>query len=163
MPVDQDSQPVPVSRESQVPLTIQFSSPWNVRRPFVYRHLEKRWVDRFFKTGELRISSFGAFALHNDEERKDVLEGQGSVYASDPDTGQSVFIAAKQGVSAYVLCGSSFLDMKLQNQFGTDSGFRIDDTIHFAQAISACVPAFRGGVEGPCVYVEERQTAKNTE
>jgi hypothetical protein len=47
-------------------------------------------------------------------------------------------------------------------QFGTDSGFRINDTVAFADAIAHRISGFRGGCEGPCVYVPSRVVLRDT-
>ena len=45
--------------------------PWKAILPPVYRYLPMRFVDAFFETGSLRLSSFKQFAMHVDEARLD--------------------------------------------------------------------------------------------
>ena len=41
----------------------------------VFRHLNRKWVDAFFTTGELQLSSIAHFKKHPDELRRDAQEG----------------------------------------------------------------------------------------
>jgi len=45
--------------------------------------------------------------------------------------------------------------------FGTDSGFRIDDTAAFADAVSRYIPGFLLGAEGPCQYMAKRMLVRD--
>ena len=45
--------------------------PWTMFTPTVFRLMEREYVERFFETGELMLSSFLRFSQHKDEERND--------------------------------------------------------------------------------------------
>ncbi len=141
----------------QPSISIQFGREWRIRRPIVYRYLEKQFVDAFFETGALRLSSFAAFAKHTDEERLDGAEGTGMVvHRNHEGQGQTIVATVAQGHNAFVLCGSTSLRLELSKTFGTNSGFRINDSIGFSEAISKYIPGFYIGMEGPCMYVAKR-------
>ena len=141
----------------QPSISVQFGTEWRIRRPYLYRYLEKRFVDAFFETGKLRISSFSSFSEHSDEQRLDTSEGKGIVsHTNSEGEGQTIIAAIGQGHNAYVLCASTFYGSNLADAFNTDSGFRIDDIFGFANAISRHVPGFNIGLEGPCLYLEQR-------
>jgi hypothetical protein len=61
-----------------------------------------------------------------------------------------------QGHDAYVLCGAIKHTSELSEAFTVNSGFRINDTTSFGCAIANVVPGFRVGLEGSCIYAEER-------
>ncbi len=140
--------------QPQNTMQIGFQRPWFIRRPLVYRYLEKCWVDAFFETGALRLSSFAAFARHEDDQRKDGQEGGGVLVHENPDKDNpfTIFSKISQGHNAYVLCGSTRFTEDLALKFEADSGFRINDPTAFANAISAHIPGFKGGLEGLCSY-----------
>lgn len=137
----------------QPSVSIPFGREWRIKRPFVYRYLERRFVDSFFETGTLRLSSFASFAKHADEQRLDSGEGDGVVcHRNSGGTGQTIIARLCQGRNAFVLCGATCFRTELADAFGTDSGFRIDDTLAFADVVSRYVPGFCMGIEGPCHY-----------
>ena len=141
----------------QPSISVQFGSEWRIRRPHLYRYLEKQFVDEFFSTGTLRLSSFAHFATHADEQRLDRSEGTGIItHVNSEGEGQTLMAVMGQGQNAYVLCTSLIYSDELASAFATDSGFRINDIFAFANAISRHVPGFSSGIEGPCVYLNQR-------
>lgn len=138
-------------------LSVPFTHDWFIRRPYMYRYMAREYVDLFFNDGILRLSSFAAFAAHPDEERNDPQEGWGVVIHQNAEgTGQTIGANMQQGSNSYVLCGATALSESLEETFGVNSGFRINDTTTFAHAISVEVPRFTYGAEGPCLYVHRR-------
>lgn len=140
--------------QPQSSIQIGFQRPWQIRRPLVYRYLDRQWVDAFFETGTLRLSSFATFSQHGDEQRKDEHEGSGVVVHENPDKKNpfTIFSKISQGQNSYVLCGSTRFDPEIGKAFNADSGFRINDPTAFANAISSHIPGFRAGMEGLCNY-----------
>lgn len=110
-------------------------------------------MDRFFEDGSLRLGSFAHFSTHKDEERRDTEEGRGCVgHMKTEGEGFAIGGIMRQGLNAYVLCGSTRYATQLRESFGVDSGFRINDTTAFANAISSHIPGFIWGCEGMCIY-----------
>lgn len=141
----------------QPTLTIPLVREWRIRRPVVYRYLGRKYVDDFFDTGALRLSSFAAFGAHSDEQRLDAQEGCGIViHRSQEGSAKTIIARLSQGQNAFVLCGSSIFSGELFTAFQADSGFRINDTVAFADVISRYVPGFQAGLEGPCTYRARR-------
>jgi hypothetical protein len=146
----------------QPSISVQFGREWRIRRAPIYRYLPKQFVDNFFSTGTLRISSFSQFASHIDEQRLDLEEGQGMILNRNTQgDGQTVFARLEQGKNAYVLCGSMTQSHELAQSFKTDSGFKINDSIAFCEALSRYIPGFVGGMEGPCSYVQDRMVVRD--
>lgn len=141
----------------QLSISVQFGSEWRIRRPYLYRYLEKPYVDVFFETGALRLSSFAEFSKHSDEQRLDGSEGRGLVsHVTAESGGQTIMAAIRQGHTAYVLCASTIFSVDISKDFGTESGFRINDVFGFANAVSRHVPGFNAGIEGACHYLPSR-------
>jgi len=132
-------------------LNVQFGTIWNIATPFVYRYEDRRWIDEFFETGKLRLSTFSKFAEYKDEARGDTEEGSGFCYGETAD-GKSVGVFQSQGISAAVLCCSHRLDEGLRQAFSREWAFEITNTVGFALEVSRQLPGFRHGLEGSCLY-----------
>lgn len=146
----------------QASISVQFGSEWRIRRPYLYRYLERPYVDAFFETGALRLSSFEQFSKHSDEQRLDGSEGRGIVSNITADSGgQTIMAAIGQGHTAYVLSTSNIFSAGISNDFKTDSGFRINDVLGFANAVSRHVPGFKAGMEGACHYLPKRMLERD--
>jgi len=122
-------------------LNVQFARPWNVVTPAVYRYENQKWIDEFFETGRMRLSTFAKFAKYPDENRGDRNEGRGVCYGETRD-GKSIFIAQAQGFNAAVLCCSHRLDHKLRESFGPDSAFQIMNTVGLVSKLLASFLGF---------------------
>lgn len=143
-------------------VVVTFVREWHIRRPPLYRYLEREFVDQFFNCGLLRLSSFLEFSRHKDEQRHDPQEGHGMMMSKNSDgKGQVIGGYATYGEDAYVLCCSTLFDSKLGSDFRTDSGFRINNIAAFAQIIASHVPGFRMGIEGNCIYLANRTVERD--
>jgi hypothetical protein len=105
-------------------LNIQFNCTWSVATPTVYRYEDEKWIDEFFSSGKLRVSTFAKFATYQDEIRGDAQEGSGFAYGETRND-KSVFIYHAQGINAVVFCCSHRLDHQLREGFKRDSAFEI--------------------------------------
>lgn len=151
-----------VMNKSQDPLVISFGHEWRIHRPYVYRYLQVEYVDAFFATGALRLSSFAVFSRHTDEERLDTAEGHGFVINRNQEgEGSHIGASMSQGQNAYVLCGATCFTEDLSSAFQNNSGFRINDTLRFAEAISRYIPGFSSGLEGSCHYVKRKMVDRD--
>ena len=128
-----------------------FGTRWSIFTPIVYRMIEKEYVDLFFATGELRISSYEKFRQHKDEQRKDderknviCLRGNNS----------TAFAVTRHGMNEYILCGSAVKDKGLMSQFNYDAAIQIYDTTEFANIVSRHIPGVIQGFEGFCYYLD---------
>ena len=127
-------------------------SPWAGFTPTVYRMMGREYVDRFFKTGELLISSFDKFSKHSDEQRLD-NEGRNILVAKGSNS--TVISVTAHGQDSYILCGTARKDIELFKKFGCDAAIRIYDTTGFGQTILRHLPGVQRGIEGFCVYHDE--------
>lgn len=142
---------------NQQPISVSFIREWRIKRPYLYRYLDKKFVDDFFKTGDLRLSSFKEFSKHPHELCRDKEEGSGTVVHKNSKGKGAMFTAQmSQGHESYILCSSTVYHKQIAKKFGANSGFRINDISSFANAISAYLPGFMFGMEGQCQYFPER-------
>lgn len=125
--------------------------PWRVLLPSVYRYLPKAFVEAFFDTGSLMLSSFVQFSKHKDEARSDPKEGK-AVLRGTGD-GLELWSATEAGKDAFVLCGSVRNSREVMTAFdGCDAAIEIFDVPAFALEVARHLPSFRGGTSGHCIY-----------
>ena len=128
-------------------------SSWATRHPRVYRYLERQYVDEYFASGKLMLSSFERFAKHTDEQRLDSKEGKTYLmHRTDKNGGQTLLVEADFGHDAYVLSGSTLPSVDLMNAFGANSAIVIKDPIRFAHSVGNALNGYRQGFDGPCSY-----------
>jgi len=132
-------------------INAQFGRQWGIVTPAVYRYENSQWIDEFFETGKLRLSTFSKFATYPDEVRGDDQEGSGFCYGETSD-GKSVIVTQRQGINATVLCCSQRLSRRLADDFQRDAVFQITNTMEFAAEVARQLLGFKGGIEGACIY-----------
>jgi hypothetical protein len=128
-----------------------FVTQWSIFTPIIYRMMPREYVDRFFETGELLVSSFDRFRQHADEERKD-KEGWNIVCGRGAK--QTVFAVTGHGRDAFILCGTAAKDVQLMNAFRADAAIQIYDPTAFASVVTRQLPGVRQGFEGFCYYID---------
>lgn len=129
----------------------------NARYPRVYRYLEKKYVDDFFDSGRLRLSSFQQFGLHKDNQRFDEDEGEVSLFHRTAENGgQTLYVRMGFDNHAYVLCGSTIPSVPLMRKFRANSGIIIRDVPGFIRAVGAKIPTLIRTVHGVCSYQSTR-------
>jgi hypothetical protein len=128
-----------------------FMTQWSVFTPIVYRMMRRSYVERFFDTGELLVSSFDWFSKHADEERKD-KEGWNVVCGRGAKA--TVFAVTGHGREAYILCGTAVKDGSLMERFDADAAIQIYDPTAFASVLTRHLPGVRHGFEGFCYYID---------
>ncbi len=142
-------------------ITIPFvTSFWNISTPTLFRYMEKKYVENFFKDGSIRISSFDQFRKHKDEQRLDVGEGRIMVAHNFPTAnegkGQAVDAWVLYDKKAYVLSTSIIFDKKLMKSFNTNSYLRIHDSTNFGMEIAKKIPGLTTAFEGFCLYQKNK-------
>jgi hypothetical protein len=128
----------------------RFAKTWGFRRPTLTRYLQTKYVDEFFNEGILQLSSFKVFRKHPDEERVDIYEGRPMLQIGRPNG--SFAIVGINAAETYILCTTSVECLKMEASFDTSDGFRITNSLAFAECISRCIPGYIWGIEGFCDY-----------
>lgn len=114
-------------------------------------------MDDFFEHGRLRLSSFGKFSQHEDEQRHDVKEGHALlVHRTSEGGGQILTVRIEPNHNAYVLCGSSVPSKSLMEAFEADSAIIIQDVVGFVGAVADALPGFVRSIHGICSYQSNR-------
>lgn len=142
-----------IAHRAAEPASIEYNinRPWKVMLPPVYRYLPMVFVDAFFETGSLRLSSFKQFAKHVDEARLDVNEGHSMVLLQGADRHFSTMVLG--GRNAFVLCGSTTLSEEIMEKFeGSEGVIEITNVPEFALAVSRQLAGFVSGISGHCIY-----------
>jgi len=143
-------------------INLSISIPWQVTTPVVFRYLPRAFVDAFFATGALRLSSFRRFHQHADEQRNDGEEGRSLfVNRTSAGGGQTLLAQMHHGHNALVLCGSLLADRDLMTSFGCDSYIRIDNPTGFGMAVARQLAGVLAGVEGACLYLPLQAVARD--
>lgn len=131
---------------------------WVILQPVVYRYMDQQFIDEFFATGRLMLSSFARFQQHPDEERGDVLEGKNLVVGTAGDL--TVTAQVEMGGNSLVFCTSVHGEAALMQQFRSNGYFRIVDTHFFGRAIANRLTGCTDGLEGFCTYKDHHVVQK---
>lgn len=122
--------------------------PWAVHTPVVFRFMERQYVETFFSTGDLRISAMKNFRNHENEQRRDGLEG---IYQLVGHYSDGTFYngVAQSGYKSFILCGSTEM---ISERFSKNAAIQIFDTTAFGIEVGKYIPGLQRGVEGFCIY-----------
>jgi hypothetical protein len=112
--------------------------------------MPQQYIDEFFATGRLMLSSFATFKQHADEQRGDTQEGLNVITAVGDNL--TVWMSAQHGTHSLVMSTSVRGDEDLMRQFGCNGYFRIVDTHLFGRAIGERLDGYTDGLEGFCTY-----------
>jgi hypothetical protein len=114
---------------SEILCQLAVGNPWVIKSPRVYRYLAKKWVDEFFASGSLQLSSFAKFRENPDERTGDKNEGDAILVGINGK--QTAYVVLNYTPAAYVLCTSLKLTREVAADFGYDGCFRINDTLRW--------------------------------
>lgn len=127
--------------------------------PYLYRYENQKYIDDFFKNGDIFISSFQQYKSYKDNELGDKEEGH-SFNVGDTDDNHTMISYTTVGHNDYCFCTSTILDRKLLEVFKRDSVFRIKDPINFILEINRSLQRVREVLFGNCIYLEHRTVRK---
>ena len=125
--------------------------------PFLYRFIEAQYVDMFFETGKLKLTTFEDCKNLEDENRKDTKEGQSELFGYDGD--YKVEIEYGVGSDAIMLCTS--LSSEYEDYKGTiyDKYIEIFDAQGLLFAIADQLTkngyVIKNILFGPCFYAKK--------
>lgn len=129
--------------------------PFENSIPYLYRYEDKKWINDFFETGNLLLSSFKNYKEYEDNQLGDKLEGN-TMNVVNGNNGKSIMTGTQVGLNEYCFCTSSMLDENLKNVFKRNSVFRITDPLNFMLEITKSLPRVQGVLFGNCLYVNQR-------
>jgi hypothetical protein len=92
----------------------QFSHviPFDNLISYLYRYEDKKWIDDFFETSNIKLSSFKNYKKHPDKQLGDKEEGN-SMNIVNGNNDKMIFTHSMVGHNEYCLCTSTVLDDKL--------------------------------------------------
>lgn len=137
-----------------ITLNLARKRPWTIVIPKVYRYMDQKYIDEFFETGILRLSTFHTFAQHKDEQRHDPKEGFNILFGLGDNS--TIVAVTRHGSNSLIFCTSTIEDDQLMQSFNTNGYFKINKSIDFAVAIAEKIPGCKGGLQGPCIYADRR-------
>jgi len=126
--------------------------------PTVYRFLNRCYVDEFFSSGKLMLSSILKFRSHPDELRRDANEGVGRI--STQINGEPVLTDLQVGLESFVLCSSLMHSPQLYQEFKCDSCIVIEEPLRVAYLIAQALNSVDRVLFGPCSYLQNRTIEK---
>ena len=115
----------------------------------LYRYLEKQYVESFFDTGSIMLSSF-ARCRSLECARGDNREGKANFAVAGKNT--TAFGIFNSGLNTQFLCTSRIETTHLMHKFGVDDYFVITRPAHFAQAIAECMADVKEMHMNDCIY-----------
>lgn len=129
---------------------------WVQQKKPVYRLFDKKeWADRFFETGELRISCIEAFRNFPDEIRGDRQEGKGSAYFTHQNKDISL-ILFDEAVNGYILSTTDTLNDEIIKAFNAVCAIKIHNSAYFGLEVAKNLNSVQQGIEGDCNYVDDK-------
>lgn len=133
-------------------LLFPLQRPLGIKIPPVVRYIERRYVEQFFRTGELRLTTYAQCQVHECNVRRDSNEGKSSFSLDLNNVGMEGWGVQTVGWQSYILCASLCESERLKERFKVDSYFRINNVIGFFNAVSKSLAGFEAGKIGSCIY-----------
>lgn len=124
----------------------------------LYRYLERQFVERFFDTGELMLSSF-VRCRAIEGARQDCREGRCNLSLFDGLT--SIYGISDSGSRTHFLCTSRLLSESLMKKFSVDDFFIVKRPLHFAYAIAECIQDVSNFEFRDCIYTDTGPEARS--
>ena len=115
----------------------------------LYRYLEREFVERFFDTGELMLSSF-VRCRAIEGARQDSREGRSNFSVLDGQRG--LYGVSNSGSRTHFLCTSRLLSEGLMKKFLVDDFFIVKRPLHFAYALAEVMQDLVSFEFRDCIY-----------
>ena len=125
----------------------------------VYRYCEQKYIDEFFETGRLKLSTFKSNRIIEDGIRKDENEGLHTYRVASKDRKRVCELNVSDFDHRRIFCCSTQLDLSsLLTYFKVDGCFEITNSIGFAYEIALVLNGYHYGQEGPVEYTDDNFT-----
>lgn len=130
--------------------------------PYIYRYENQKWIDNFFETGEILISSFDQYSKYEDNQLGDKSEGS-SINFGLTENKKTIVSVTSVGSNFYCFCTSTQLTKDLFETFNRNSVFRIKDPLNFIMQVELALQNVSEVFFGNCIYLEKRSIIKNVQ
>jgi hypothetical protein len=127
--------------------------------PYIYRYENQQWIDRFFETGEIKLSSFLQYSKYEDNQLGDKSEGS-AINFGLTENNMTISTVTNIGSDFYCFCTSTQLKKELLNTFNRNCVFRIKDPINFMMQIEMSLKNIIEVLFGNCIYLEKKSIVK---
>jgi len=117
----------------------------------VYRYMDTEFVDQFFSSGTLRLSSFEAFSRHPDESLRDANEGKNILAALGKDS--TMYMVSEHGKTSLIISASYRGPWSPSKLSSGRACCEITNPWGFASAIATSINGCSEAVLGACTYV----------
>lgn len=141
------------------PIFSSVTSVYNVM-PYLYRYEDSNYIDKFFETGELKISCFNEYINYEHENLGDKNEGYSISYGFT-ENDMTIVAVTMIGKNAGVFCTSTILDKKLLNKFSRNSVFVIKKPLEFMLEVLKSILRVCEVYHGNCIYLESKHYTNN--
>jgi len=120
----------------------------------IFRYMHQQYVDQFFKTGILKLSTYESNRSIEDAVRQDEREGTGEYTIISRDRSLQFKLEAR-AFDYLMLCLSTSADFdKMMARFNVDSCFEITNPTGFGFEVARALQGFRLGCEGRVSYMD---------
>jgi hypothetical protein len=127
--------------------------------PYLYRYENQEFIDKFFETGEILISSFHQYKKYEDNQLGDKSEGS-TFNVGHTSNNKTVSTFTTVGMNSYCFCTSTLLDKKLFKVFSRNAVFVIKDPINFILQIEKSLSRITEVLYGNCIYIDKKMLIK---
>lgn len=124
-----------------------------VNQPILWRFMSRKRVEKFFETGELRISTYAKYAEHDNPVRRDADEGKVTLLGAHGKLSCKMSLGV--GGNALVLCTSLSQNNVLSKGEPYDACIEIDDLLSFVKVATIKLAEkvnVESVVHGACMY-----------
>lgn len=140
---------------------VELSNKWRIRKTTipmrnitsVFRFMDQVYIDEFFKTGRLKLSSFASNRKLEGDIRQDDNEGIHTYQLISRDRKKSTELICEDMDSERMFCTTSELSLNSHlNRFEVDGCFEIINTLGFGLEIAKVLKGFTYGQESYVNY-----------
>lgn len=119
----------------------------------VYRYMKQKYIDEFFATGVLKLSTYKTNREIKNDVRQDKEEGKLKYIIQSKDGRNGFELNVSDYFSQLIYCCSTKLNVKeLTSYFKVDGCFEIINPLGFAFEIAKSLKAFHFGAQGQVYY-----------
>ncbi len=140
-------------------LNINFARPWLLTVPPLIRYMKTEYIEEFFETGKLMLTTFERCKTNEDESRKDESEGICNFEINHSNGNMNGIQVV--GKHSYMFCTSLNESQHLLKKFNSNNYLIIFQPLEFANVISKWIPGFNKGQIGLCTYKENKKIKRN--
>lgn len=140
-------------RERERLVMVNFK-PVQIHPSPVYRYMAAKYVDDFFLSGRLRLSSFFEFSKHENENLRDEKEGWNVLSARGENS--TMYAVTSHGHACLILCTSLLGSSFGRQKFPGSEAIEILNPLAFAGAVASLLPHCVKSLVGTCSYVDRR-------